>query len=205
MEFFKSNWATYITTFLLGFLCCLYMTKSKCVSIPENIEFVDTGGWVEHSYDTVVQVIEKEVPVPYVVTKKVVEVSQWLIDSLKQSSWSTYVDSLVVDSNLVEIDINHYEDSIQTDKYKLTWKAETFGFLTSMVPEVEVYCDSIIVNRWHTKEVPTRFKPRWTIGAGVSNRLNYKFSAGYKGFLIETEFHDKFKFNQVYLTKQFSF
>lgn len=204
MEFFKSSLATYITTFLLGFLTCLFMTKKQCVEIPSKIEFVDTGGWVQH--DT--SIVYVEVPKPYPVVRKVSEIPQWVRDTLTKLNFIptlTVTDSLDSLFNDLVVPINHYEDSLFTDEYTLRWKAETFGFLTSMVPEVTVH--KTVVERWDTREqiIYKNKKPNWNIGIGASNLLNYKFSVGYKGFNLEPEFNKSFKFNQVYLTKQFTF
>lgn len=200
MEFFKSNFASYIIVFLTGFLACLIMTKNSCVYIPKEYDVIDTGGWVEHNYDTIVQIVEKEVPVPYPVYKKISEIPQWVQDSLMNGKWSIQLDTVMLEDTVM-IGLNHYEDSIRTEDYELKWQAETYGFLTSMVPQITIFKDSLVT---YQPIVKLR-KPTWVATTGISNTLNYKVGIGYKGWMIESEFQDKLKFNQIYLTKQWYF
>lgn len=200
----------YFITFLAGFLCCLYFTKWGCVE--PKIKEIDTGGWIQHHYETIHDTILQDVPKPIVIykTRKEIKVAGdtiWTYVPYVSGKLDTFdldvpEDSLVVYQDTSLIPINYYEDSIKTKDYELKWKAETFGFLTSMVPEVTVFKDSMSIDTNYIKRLVKQ--PKWTIQAGISNRLNYKVGAGYKGWLIESEFHN-LKFNQVYLTKQFQF
>lgn len=200
LNFFKGKYFYNLLSLLSGFLLCLFMTKQQCVYIPTEYKTVDTGGWVQHHYDTIFTVIEKEVPVPYPVYKKITEIPDWVRDSLEKGQFAIKIDTIMREDTIL-IGMNYYEDSIRTEDYELKWKAETFGFLTSMTPEITVY--SKTVDRWQVKEVPRKYN--WTVGVGVSNQLNFKGSFGYKGWMVEPEFSKEMKFNQLYLTKQFQF
>ena len=200
LNFFKGKYFYNALSLLSGFLLCLFMTKQQCVYIPTEYKTIDTGGWVEHVVDTVVVVVEKEVPVPVTLYKRVETIPKWVRDSLANTNWTIHTDTIMVEDTVL-IGLNYYEDSIRTEDYELKWKAETFGFLTSMTPQVTTYNKT--VDRWQIKEVPVKYN--WTVGVGVSNELNFKGSVGYKGWMIEPEFNKEFKFNQLYLTKQFQF
>lgn len=200
LNFFKGKYFYNLLSLLSGFLLCLFMTKQQCVYIPTEYKTVDTGGWVEHHTDTIVKIVEKEVPVPVTLYKRVETIPQWVRDSLANTNWTIHSDTIMIEDTVL-IGLNYYEDSIRTEDYELKWKAETFGFLTSMIPEITTY--NKVIDRWQTKEVPIKYN--WTAGIGVSNELNIKGSFGYKGWMIEPEFSKEFKFNQLYLTKQFQF
>lgn len=202
MEMFKSNLASYVVTFLLGFLCCLYFTKWGCVE--SKIKEIDTGGWIQHHYDTVKTIVDRPVPIPTIVYKTKKEIQYILAPDTFDLDLGLPEDSLLIVADTSLIPINYYEDSIKTSEYEFKWKAETFGFLTSMVPEITIFQDSITIDSNYIKRLMKKVKPTWTIQAGLSNRLNYKLGMGYKGWLIESEFHN-LKFNQLYLTKQWQF
>ena len=44
---------------------------------------------------------------------------------------------------------------------------------------------------------------KWLGSVGISDKLNYKLGIGYKGWVVESEFDKRSRFNQLYLTKQF--
>jgi len=190
------------TIFALGgFLLCLYLTRSNCVQVPTKTEVIDNT-WVEHHTDTVYSTIIKEVPKPVIIYKTVQEIPETIQDSIIAMSKRFGKDTVYTDTS--QIALNYYQDSIITDDYQLTWTAETFGFLTSMVTNVDVFKDSTVTTVTKTERVTEFRKPNFSLGAGISSRLNYKLSAGYKGWMVEVEL-DKQKFNQIYLTKIFHF
>ena len=187
---------------LVGFLLCLYLTKFGCVEIPTKTEVIDTGGWVEHIHDTLVLFSTETDTIfkPTIVYKKVAVLPDWVKDSLRNLP-VVYKDSLRVDSIMIDtstfIGINHYTDTLSTDKYKLVWNAETVGFLTSMLAEVSTFGDTV-----HTKETITKI-PKWNVSVGISNHFHPKFGVGYKGWNVEAEVYNNLK--SVYLTKHFYF
>lgn len=234
LDFINNKYFSYTISTLVGFLLCLLLTKQGCVDTP--VKIIDSGGWVEHSYDTVfqVQIITKEIPKPVIKYVKIKDIQKQIdttdvgrygdtfVYHLPKDSFDLF--QIVYDSEdsiLNEIDtininvtdsvetetipINHYEDSIFTKDYTLRWTAETYGFLTSMIANVQLNPNSnqprspVIINN--------KNKYNWTIGAGISNQLNLKASVGYKGWLLEGEFanNNKYNFNQLYITKQFQF
>lgn len=202
----------YLISFAGGFLVCLYMTRQGCVETPSETEVLNNV-WVEHHPKTIRDTVIITIPKPVVVYKKLKDAPEWLLDSLNRLT--EFRDSLLyVDTT--DIALNHYSDSIQTPEYKLIWTAETFGWLTSMVTDVSIFSDTFNLkplppaNLNPVRIVPVGTTPvyktkNYMIGAGISNLLNYKFSAGYKNWILEAEFDKTHKFNQVYLTKQFSF
>lgn len=181
----KQTLINYSVVFLLGFLTCLYFTRAKCVDIPIKYDLIETE---KRIFDTIYVKVDKIIPKPTIVYKTL---SEFRIDSIDK------IQFVEVGLDTSHIPVNHYEDSLKTDKYKLKWSAETFGYLTSMVPELEIYEDSLVIE-------PIIKHPKWTISTGISNRLNYKIGAGYKGWILEAEFN-KLNFNQIYITKQFTF
>lgn len=108
------------------------------------------------------------------------------LDSLKSNYPEWPVD-------LGDLRINEYRDSINTDDFNLKYQIKTLGTLVEFSPTIEVFPNTITV--------PIKKNPKFSIGLGVSNRLNYKVGFGYRGWMLEGEF--KKGFNQVYLTKQF--
>lgn len=206
LGYFKNFKLSLPISFGTGFLVCLYLFKGGCIETPTKTEVIDNGGWVEHHVDTIYQEVIKEVPVPTYVYRKVTELPGWVQDSLSKKTW-VQTDTIYVDEE-VAIGINHYEDSIATKDYELKWKAETFGYLTSMVPSVTVFKDSIVCPE------PILVQPKHTkfaINAGVSvmqNKqfeLGAKFGVGYKGWMVETSLNKEFELNNIYLTKTFNF
>lgn len=183
----------YLFTFALGFALCLWLTTKGCFSPNKEIQFVNT---VEYRFkDTT---IYQKVPVPFpVITEKT------KIDSIILEKFTTVynVDKVYVDTSLNMV-INRYEDSTETLDYKLKYTAETLGYLTKFESEV-------IVSRDSTVNTVTKItKPKFCVQAGLSNLFHPKFGVGYKGFMLELEFNpinEKPKFNQVFITKQFTF
>jgi len=98
---------------------------------------------------------------------------------------------LRVDSVDRVIPVNVYVDSVIQDDVRLDYTIETAGLLLRFEPIIAFKPMSCVVRPW-------------TVGMGVSNRFNWKWSLGRSGWLIEAEF-GRTQFNEVYLTKQFNF
>lgn len=198
------NWSTNIFLFLAGFLSCLYLTKSKCVYVPDNIQIVETEKFVFKT-DTLVQIITKEVPKPVYIYKKVTDIPKWILDSLNtKDKWLVKTDTFFKDTLL--IGINHYEDSVKTEDYELKWTAETFGYLTSMIPELTIYIDSTVVSDNNPVPVTIPSKNHIDVSLGISTLGHFKPGLGFNGWMIEPEltYTDKLKMPQIWLSKTFN-
>lgn len=182
----------FLFTFALGFGLCLWLTTRGCFSPTKEIKFINT---VEYKLrDTF---IFKEVPVYTPITKVKTK-----IDSL---TLEKFVEVYKVDTTFIDTSynmvINQYQDSTETENYKLKWKAETLGYLTNFENEVIITKDSTV------QTITKILKPKFCAQVGISNLLESKVGIGYKGWILEANFEpvNKFKFKQLFITKQFVF
>jgi hypothetical protein len=185
---------SHLLTMIIGFLLAL-LTMSECHT--PKIKYITT---VEYKFrDTLI--VEKEVPVP--ITKWITKVEyQKLVDSLYTVDTLISYYPIYKDQIPDSIPVNVYQDSIITPDSKLKWTAETLGYLKSFKPELTINrkIDSIFVQP---------LKPRFSVGVGMSNKLNLKVSLGYKGWMFEPVFalnpKNTIQQNQLFITKQWFF
>ena len=172
---------------LIGFLGCLFLTDKGCVYIPKESQVIDNV-WIEHKVDTLVTIITKEVPVPKVVYKEILK--------------EVYLkDTLYRDSGYISVPFNVYIDSFKAPDYDFNYKAEVMGELVSFEPVVTVYKDTVTIRE--TEKIILPCSPKeWSVTVGVSNRLNYIGSVGYKGWNVGVDINQK-KFNQLFIAKTF--
>lgn len=184
---------TYLFTFILGLILGLWLSTKGCFSPTKEIEFVNT---VEYRIkDTFVI---KEIPVYVPVTKVKTKIDSVLLEKFVQTY---HIDTTYIDTSYNMI-VNWYRDTIITANYSFDYEIETLGYLTGFKNQIAVEQDSVV--RTVTKVV----KPRFCAQVGLSNLLQPKIGFGYKGWLLETAFtpiNEKFKFNQIFITKQFTF
>jgi len=180
-------------SFAVGFAVCLWLTTRGCFTPAKEIQFINT---VEYKFkDTFVV---KEVPVYVPVVKTKTEIDSVLLEKF---TVIYKIDTTFIDTSYNMV-INQYQDSVITNEYSLKYKAETLGYLTNFGAEVIVTKDSTV--RTTTKLI----KPKFCAQVGLSNLFQPKIGLGYKGWIFEAEFtpiNEKFKFNQFFITKQFSF
>lgn len=104
------------------------------------------------------------------------------------------IDTLILkDSISIPFPINVYQDSLLTDDVDLKWKISTAGILIDFDPE-------LTIKRKCPELIPRKDK-KWTMTAGVSNRLNWKVGIGYSNWMLESQFNKNGNFNEIYFSK----
>lgn len=168
--------------FAIGFILALFVKTDGCGHRPP----VDR-------VDTIIVKLPIVIPSqPKIIYRPLKEI-QTVVDTLKLIQYLTEIDSfLKIDTVVRQIPVNLYIGSVDSGTVKLDYEIETIGFLTKFNPTITYK--------------PVRSPERhWIVGVGVSDRLNWKASLGRSGWLVEAEFGQAYRFNQVYLTKQFNF
>lgn len=171
---------------LVGLLVGLVLTDKACIYVPKESKIIDNT-WIEHHTDTLVIIQEKKVPVPVTVYKEV-------------SKEVFYRDTLYRDSGLVTVPFNTYIDSTETSDYKFSYKAEVMGELVTFEPTITLYQDSTVIHKEEQMYIPKT--PDWSVTIGVSNKVNFLGSFGYKGWQVGLDANPQ-GINQLFLTKTF--
>ena len=176
----------YICFLIVGFIIGYFVGCSNNSKLD-----IITAEKIETKIDTVEKIVNVKIPVP--ITKYIYQtdsITNYCIDSF-------FVDVIHRIENEDSIPVNVYQDSISDPDYKLKYNIETIGFLNSFKYDLNVYSKTELVTRTKLK------KPNWMISGAVSNELNWKIGAGFKGWTIEGEFDRNF--NQLFIGKQFTF
>lgn len=183
---------TYLIALILGLALGLWLSTRGCFSPTTEIQYVTTT-----EYKIRDTFIIKEVPVYVPVVKTKTEIDSVLLERFTEVY---HVDTTFIDTSYNMI-VNWYGDTIVDldSTFKMTYSLETLGYLTKFESEVIVTKDSVVT------EVTKLIKPKFCVQAGLSNLLYPKIGAGYKGWILEAEFNNKLKFNQFFITKQFTF
>jgi len=138
--------------------------------------------------DTLLVPIKVKVPITKVKTEYV-----WQTDTITERlTDSCFIE--VVKNNPMEIPINVYSDTIETDEYTFGYYVGTVGEMMEFYPEIR--CKPLV----RILEPPAK---NWTASFGVSSKLNCKVGLGYKGWMLEGDFRERL--NHVYISKQFHF
>lgn len=141
-------------------------------------------------YDTVTSHVEVKIPESR--TKYI-----FLTDTIEITKIDSALTKIVHDiEDGGPIPVNEYQDTITTEDYQLRYTIGTIGILKNFNYDVDVYRQTQVLTQVK--------KPKWTVGLGLSNQLHYKVGAGYRGWMVESEFR-KDKFNSIWLGKQFNF
>lgn len=168
---------------LLGILIMILVNRRSCTEAV-----VDP----HRSVDTVTIVLNAPVPNPVIVYRTkldtIVKYQQWV-------EYRNQIDTIFRDSAASEIPVNRYVDAIDQDSVRLDYTIETLGFLTKFDPRLTI--------KRKIEYIP--YRRHWMAGAGVSSKANWKGSIGYDGWTIECELTKGYKFNQLYIGKQFYF
>ncbi len=172
---------TYSVIFLLvGVLIglaghCAYQPKES----PTEVISVRT--------DTIIERVEVKVPVP--ITKYVFQT-----DSIfTQITDSVYLEYYVDRDEPIPVRV--YQDSIQNLDYKFNYNISTVGQLLDFKYDLAVFPKTEVV-------VVTK-RPKWIVTSGISNKGNFKFGGGYKGWVIEAELNTNL--NQVFFGYHYQF
>lgn len=167
--------------FGIGILISMFTTTKGCVQIP-----------YPPRPDTVIVRIPIVIPTrPEIRYRTIKEISK-AVDTLVMEREIARLDSFLrVDSVDRAIPVNVYADSVVQDDVRLDYTIETAGLLLRFEPIISYKPISCVVRPW-------------TVGLGVSTRMNWKASLGRSGWLVEAEF-GRSGFNEIYLTKQFNF
>lgn len=172
---------TYSVVFLLvGLLVgwighCAYQPKES----PTEVISVRT--------DTIVQHIEVKVPVPQ---KRYV----FLTDTvLKNVTNERLITQYCTDTILGMVETNVYSDTIINNDFKFEYEIQTLGKLIHFDPIMTIF----------PRPCPKSNKHKWIITSGISNKGNFKFGGGYKGWVIEAEM--KTELNQVFFGYHYQF
>lgn len=177
-------------SFAIGFAVCLWLTIRGCFTPKSEIQYVNT---IEYKFrDTF---ILKEVPVYVPVVKTKTEIDSVLLEKFTEVY---HVDSTFIDTSYNMV-INTYGDTVVHSDYTMEYKIETLGYLTDFTTKIMTKRDSVV------QTVTKLIKPKFCAQVGLSNLLQPKVGAGYKGWMLEAEFNNKLKFNQFFITKQFTF
>lgn len=172
---------TFVIGLGIGILVSLFTATKGCVRIP-----------YPPNPDTVIVRIPIVIPTrPEIRYRTIKEISKQ-IDTLVLEREIARLDSFLrVDSIDRTIPVNVYADSVVQDGVRLDYTIETAGLLLRFEPIIAYKPMSCVVRPW-------------TVGLGVSNRMNWKASLGRSGWLLEAEF-GRSGFNEIYLTKLFNF
>lgn len=169
----------------IGGLIALAVMPDRCS--PSNVKVTK-----KIIYDTIV------VKIPSIPEPKIYYRTKRELDTIVQfHTWIEYrtlVDSIFVDTSS-QIPVNRYTDKIDQDSVQLDYTIETLGFLTRFDPKLTI--------RRRIEYIP--YQKNWVVGIGLSDKANWKGSIGYKGWMTEIEFRNGYRFNQLYITKQFPF
>lgn len=181
----------FLFTFALGFGLCLWLTTKGCFHTKET-QFINT---VEYRFKDTILFEKVSVYIP--ITKIKTEIDSAILEKFVEIY---KVDTTFIDTSYNMV-INQYQDSTETENYKLKWKAETLGYLTNFENEVIITKDSTV------QTITKIIKPKFCAQVGISNLLESKIGVGYKGWMLEANFEpvNKFKFKQLFITKQFAF
>lgn len=175
----------FIAGLFIGGLIVLAIMSDRCR--PTNVK-VNT----KIIHDTIF------IKVPSIPEPKIYYRTKREIDTIvKYDTWVEYrtlLDSIFVDSSS-QIPVNRYIDKIDQDSVQLDYTIETLGFLTKFDPKLTI--------KRRIEYVP--YQKNWVAGIGLSDKANWKGSIGYRGWMTEIEFSDGYRFNQLYITKQFHF
>ncbi len=180
---------------LIGLVTGITLTENGCVYVPKETKIIDNT-WIEHHTDTLVIIQEKKVPVPVTVYKQVSK-DYFLRDTLYRDL-TTVIDTS--DADLIAIPFNTYIDSTETSDYKFTYKAEVMGELVTFEPTITLYQDSTVVHKEEQMFIPKT--PDWTVTIGMSNKVNFLGSFGYKGWQIGLDANPQ-GINQFFISKTF--
>lgn len=176
------NFLYYLGFAIVGFLIGYPLGCNRKIQSIEKETIVT-------KFDTIREIVEVKIPDPKV---KYV----FLTDSI----FTHQIDSVFAEvTHAVEdggpIPTNNYQDSISTEDYKLKYDIQTIGFLTDFNYNLDIY---------RKTEVETKFKkPKWIITSGISNKGNFKFGGGYRGWTVEAELKENF--NQIFFGYQYQF
>ena len=159
-----------------------------CNQVPtqETVEKIKT----KIIRDTVEVVVKSPTKVKYITRS---EIDSILLET-HDTTWSNLVVYL---PDSVKIPVNTYSDTIRRNDYELTYNIQTAGSLLDFDYNLGFYPQVYVKHEITSK--------KWVVSTGVSDKLNYKIGAGYRGWVIESEFNKRLNFNQLYLTKQFYF
>lgn len=139
--------------------------------------------------DTLYQQVNVKVPVPYPVVQYV-SIKDSIFKNIKDTTYLKYY--VNVHDN---IPVNVYNDSINTQNYKLKYNITTIGQMLE-------FNHSIMFT--HNPEIIVKtVKPKWIITGAISNKGNFKVGAGYKGWVVEAELKENF--NQVFFGYHYQF
>lgn len=174
-------------------------------NIIYSVVFLFVGtfiGWVGHCtyqgkesviernvvrFDTIVKEVKVKVP-----ERKIVYISK--TDTLlKNITNERLITEYCTDTITEMVATNLYEDSIFTNDFRFDYQIQTLGDLIKFDPKFIIY----------PRPCPTYKKPKWSVVGGISNRGNFKFGVGYKGWLTEIEMKENF--NQVFFGYQYNF
>lgn len=182
----------YLFTFALGFGLCLWLSTKGCFTPKSEIKYVTTT-----EYKLRDTFVIKEVPVYVPVVKVKTEIDSVLLEKFVEVY---HIDTTFIDTSYNMV-VNSYADTLVHNDYTMEYEIETLGYLTDFTTKVMVERDSVV------QTVTKLIKPKFCAQVGLSNLLQPKVGVGYKGWIIEAEFDpiDKLKFNQIFLTKQFTF
>lgn len=137
--------------------------------------------------DTIREWVEVKVPVP--VTKYV-----FRTDSIfSRITDSVYLEYYVDRDEPIPVHV--YQDSIQNLDYKFKYDISTCGQLLDFKYDLSIYPK--------TEVVVVKSRPKWVIISGISNKGNFKFGGGYKGWTVEAELNTNL--NQVFFGYQYQF
>jgi hypothetical protein len=137
--------------------------------------------------DTIVQRIEIKVPVPQ---KRYV----FLTDTvLKNITNERLITQYCTDTISGMVETNVYSDTIINNDFKFEYEIQTLGELIHFNPIMTIF----------PHPCPKSNKHKWIITSGISNKGNFKFGGGYKGWVIEAEM--KTELNQVFFGYHYQF
>ena len=190
-----------LAVFCSGFLLCLFLTKGGCVDTDSAKDYVFVSDTV---YVKDLNAVAFDYRDTIYLSKSIyktryVPVTDTLVKLLIES-YPEYV--LIRDTNEQTIPINEYTDSAVGVDYKVRWTSLVHGQLLTMDAKVETFYSP-------PPQVLAKKNKYWTggLGIGVTNKGNLasKVSFGYRGWLVEPVFDTDFKYDRIYVTKQFNF
>jgi hypothetical protein len=184
----------YLFAFALGFGLCLWLSTKGCFGSTKDVQYVNT---VEYKFKDTVIVKTKRVPVYISVETEKTNLDPLVIEKFIDVY---HVDTTYIDTSFNMI-VNTYRDTVRAKDFSFNYTLETLGYLTKFDSEVSINKDSTV------RTITQLKKPRFCAQVGLSNLLHPKVGLGYRGWILEAEFGpiDKPRFNQIFLTKQFTF